>query len=550
MNKLAIIIVTALMALVFSIFSNQAFAALYYVKNNGNDKASGLSDSNAWKTIARVNAFARDPGFSDGDIIQFKRGDTWSNDETLGHDGADIKWGGVKGLVFRDYGSGSKPRLDGNTQQPIRIQSPTISNVTLKNLDCSGMDYSDGRSHVELSNFSGIVLDGIEINGHTGATVFNRPYALIEVSEVNGDIEIKNCVLQNAVKKTWQDTVNSWGKRDAYLIAVQYDDNDVPKTKGKVIIKDNILHDTYADCIYLNGIRSETVIFNNFLSHFGENAIDLKAIRNCEIYNNKMSRGGYGRGGSGGKAIISLHDASNIPGDTRDIKIHGNYFFDSDYYGLRLLYISNNVEIYNNTFKSVRTPITVERSAGTQIHDNIVIVDEGYGVSGSDAAAIRIRDSEQDNIKIYRNSIFIDSANHLYGIRYEPRKDRSGTEIKNNIVQMTLKSNSVYPLYVKDQFGDDPKVTDNCFYNANHANRVFWKGQSFGTVRLGGWRDLTNSLGVFGDPQFIDPENGNLKLTNGSPCGQWGADFKFIHFLPGATVPMGAPNNLRIRPKK
>jgi len=75
-----------------------------------------------------VNDFAEDPGFSsDGDVIRFKRGETWSNDECLGHDigwgqGSDwIEWGTVDGLTFEDYGTGPKPRFDGNTQRPIFI---------------------------------------------------------------------------------------------------------------------------------------------------------------------------------------------------------------------------------------------------------------------------------------------------------------------------------------------------------------------------------------------------------------------------------------------
>jgi hypothetical protein len=112
---------------------------------------------------------------------------------------------------------------------------------------------------------------------------------------------------------------------------------------------------------------------------------------------------------------------------------------------------------------------------------------------------------------------------------------------------MTRMSQSVYPLYVTDEPGDDPKVTDNCFYNTNHSNRVYWKGKIYDVASLSKWRSLTESFGYFGDPKFANPEKDNLNLGNSSPCGQWGADFNVIHFLPTATVSMGAPNNLRIR---
>ena len=62
--------VISCMILIFSI--NPGYSATYYVKNGGDDRANGLSDANAWATIAKVNDFAKSPGFSDGDIIQLK----------------------------------------------------------------------------------------------------------------------------------------------------------------------------------------------------------------------------------------------------------------------------------------------------------------------------------------------------------------------------------------------------------------------------------------------------------------------------------------------
>ena len=37
------------------IFCTTAMATSYYVSNSGSDKASGTSESSAWKTIAKLN---------------------------------------------------------------------------------------------------------------------------------------------------------------------------------------------------------------------------------------------------------------------------------------------------------------------------------------------------------------------------------------------------------------------------------------------------------------------------------------------------------------
>jgi len=77
--------------------------ATYYISNTGNDANDGLSESTSWQTVAKVNAF----NFSAGDIIKFKRGDTWNEELVLGQYKSN--------LVVTDYGNANlaKPKLYG-----------------------------------------------------------------------------------------------------------------------------------------------------------------------------------------------------------------------------------------------------------------------------------------------------------------------------------------------------------------------------------------------------------------------------------------------------
>jgi len=104
------------------------FSATYYIKNGGDNGKNGLSDGNAWATIGKVNSTS----FSNTDIIQLKRGSTFT-DATLTLDSTSR---GVSGITIQDYGTGNKPRIDGNSVRPISINHALVD-LTIKNIDIS-----------------------------------------------------------------------------------------------------------------------------------------------------------------------------------------------------------------------------------------------------------------------------------------------------------------------------------------------------------------------------------------------------------------------------
>lgn len=77
----------------------------YHVKNGGNDTADGLSDANAWATIAKVNGET----FAAGDVVQFNRGDTWREELITPSSGSD-----GNPITFAAYGSGNLPIIRGD----------------------------------------------------------------------------------------------------------------------------------------------------------------------------------------------------------------------------------------------------------------------------------------------------------------------------------------------------------------------------------------------------------------------------------------------------
>jgi hypothetical protein len=72
----------------------------YYVKNGGSDSNTGLSDAQAWETIAKVKAST----FQPGDSILFNRGDTWKESLTVNQSGTALS-----PITYGAYGTGPKP---------------------------------------------------------------------------------------------------------------------------------------------------------------------------------------------------------------------------------------------------------------------------------------------------------------------------------------------------------------------------------------------------------------------------------------------------------
>lgn len=114
--------------------------ATYYVKNDGDDSADGLSDSTAWATISKVNGETLSPG----DEVRFKRGDLWR--ETLDFGSND----GAPGnhIYFGAYGVGAKPRISGSDL--ITTWSDEGSNVWSASVAVGSFD-------PELVLFDGVV---------------------------------------------------------------------------------------------------------------------------------------------------------------------------------------------------------------------------------------------------------------------------------------------------------------------------------------------------------------------------------------------------------
>ncbi len=99
-------------------FSMLSFAATYYVSSIGNDSNSGLTTSQAWKTLAKVNATT----FKAGDQVLFQKGDAFYGSITIINSGS-----AGNPITFGAYGTGANPIISGFT--PVTAWSNLGNNI-------------------------------------------------------------------------------------------------------------------------------------------------------------------------------------------------------------------------------------------------------------------------------------------------------------------------------------------------------------------------------------------------------------------------------------
>jgi hypothetical protein len=91
-----------ILTIIFLFITLSLSATDYYIKNSGSNSNTGLSDAQAWQTIAKVNSVS----FSAGDVVLFNKGDTWREILVVSRSGTSSAY-----MTFGSYGTGNTPRI-------------------------------------------------------------------------------------------------------------------------------------------------------------------------------------------------------------------------------------------------------------------------------------------------------------------------------------------------------------------------------------------------------------------------------------------------------
>ncbi len=128
---------------------NAVNATNYYIdKANGNDSNPGTSPGGAWRSISKVNATK----FAPGDSILFRSGQVWNEQLTISSSGTSSKF-----IVYGSYGTGARPKIDGNNSIYYGIYSSGKSYVKIMNFEVEDIQ-SDGRN-IYLRGGSNVIAE-------------------------------------------------------------------------------------------------------------------------------------------------------------------------------------------------------------------------------------------------------------------------------------------------------------------------------------------------------------------------------------------------------
>jgi hypothetical protein len=144
-------------------------ATTYYVDaENGEDSNSGRSPATSWQTLTKINTTA----FQPGDRVLLKSGCVWSGQLLLKNSGSD-----TEPIRVDRYGSGPRPRIDGEGKVEDVIRLYNIENVEIRNLEVTNhgaMPAVRRGVHIFADNFGTahhIVIAGLyihDVNGTNG----------------------------------------------------------------------------------------------------------------------------------------------------------------------------------------------------------------------------------------------------------------------------------------------------------------------------------------------------------------------------------------------
>lgn len=529
-----------------------AFAATYHVKPGGNDLADGLSDANAWATIAKVNATA----LVAGDQVLFKAGGVY-NDATLVPSGSGTS---ANRIVYGAYGTGAKPILTTASVLPSSGWTAAGGDVYSRPLATQTRMVTVNNTYMVRSASVAALTDGRYFWDAATGTLYVKDTA----GSPNTTGKIYEAAQRDHV------VVSTAGRDYLTFQGLRFEKSSL----GLAVVESASTYHTFDDCEFFasssntmragSGIHANNAdgirLLNSRMSHHEGDGIYVQNSDNVEVTGNEIDHL-FDLGGDNGPDCIQLNGLKGTLNNfivkdnvvRRETKttnkggiivergtgglISGNRVFMGKF-GIAV-YTSNTVVEYNYLenigFNDALRMWENRGQTNVTLRYNIV--------NGCDNSGLSIGNGTQtstpmSNIRIHNNLIY----NSYWGVGVSVPV--SG-EFKNNIVWSDAHGSPQTRFSLGSIIAGETFVSDNNIIQDKGANTmVRWMGMNYtdlATYQAGSGQDA-NSLTA--TPLWTAPGSGDFRLQAGSPAINAGAALGTTADFDGNPVPNGGATDI------
>jgi len=518
-------------------------SATYYVDaTGGNDSNNGLSNTTAWKTIAKVNAAS----FNPGDTILFKRGGTWRETLTPGQSGTS-----GNPITFGAYDTGANPIISG---------SDVFASWTVE----GSYWYAASAANPYQVFYDAARLVQVYAKGNLGAGKWWWDSG-------NHRVYIGSTPSSHTLEVSQRDPVISGGGR-SYIV---YDSLTVKHAKYVGIdLTTNANHNTVQNCVieynYVMGIQNQADATKNVFNTFQDNEVRYQGgngiwsgtytedtlVRRNNVHHNCILND---QNVPYGNHLYTAGIKANTETCLR-LVVEYNYVHDNGIIGQQNIgsgiwfdYVTTAnaadapVVRYNYLDANVMNGIQMELTSNSKIHHNIVLNSAGAGYNMSPGILIygRATDYLGANYNLIYNNMFYGNDIGIW-IRGESGQPNSviGNVVKNNIAV----NSPTGDLFCTDGGENDGtngygNVYEYNSFGAESNGFIVWNNTTYNNY--GAWEAAycgsTNcSHSMQQNPQFVNATGFDFHPLSNSPVIDAGVNVNLTADFDGNSIPSGA----------
>jgi len=515
-------------------FAPALHAATYYVDATlGKDTNNGLSQTAAWKTIAKVTASK----FTPGDRILFKRGEIWREQLTVPSSGSS-----ENPITIGAYGRGALPVINGSnllssgwTQYGSTVWQTSVStrpnqvffngvrgtpvasvaaiNATSKWYWASNILYVYSTSDPATAFTS----PGIEASIRTNAIYgINKSYITIDGLHLT-KAKNSNFLLYNGNNYIVKNSTLDY----AWMAGVETSADNAGSANFNPMFDNLNVSYNGADGFWIRKYTYGAIIQNSKIHH---NEIETESL--ATRYN------------TGGGIYAGVVDVQKVTVQFNEIYNNGLSVHTTNT-GVGVYYDGNNGDPATDSFTTVaksyirynyihdnRCGTVVEYASNVVVSYNIITNSSGSGTGITTGSGIALINGV-DTIEVYNNTVY----NNKIGLKVEgiyPAKadNMINITVKNNIFtnSSTREARIIMGGENDGVYGYNNVYLNNCL-GAQYSNFIEWgNGHTYGTYAY--WETLYggSTHSVEADPKFANAARNDFHLQSSSPCINAGVD--------------------------